>query len=295
MNKKIIPVLQLIMAAVFLASAVSKMLSPGIFEIILMDRGFADDREVAAFLSRGLFGFELALGCLLLIPHYLRRVTLPVTFVVLAAFSVYLLVLIVRGGKPDDCGCFGELVQMSPWASFFKNILLMGMTVYLFKNVPDLRSKPYLGGIVLAVSFVVVFAALPVRDVDDNVFAGITHFEPDRRVDLTDGEYVLGVFNATCEDCQAVAKSLGTYDSSGEKRPELLFLIWGESDEEIVEFFTLSSVRYPFARIDENLFFELIGDAPPRLYWLIDGEIRARWDEDFIEKLNAAFTSKKDL
>jgi hypothetical protein len=54
-------------------------------------------------------------------------------------------------------------------------------------------------------------------------------------------------------------------------------------------FWEITGATYPYHLISETEFFDLIGDSPPRIYWLNDGEVKARWDDDFTENLRAAF------
>ena len=37
--------------------------------------------------------------------------------------------------------------------------------------------------------------------------------------------------------------------------------------------------------IDMNEFLNLIGQSPPRIYWLNDGKVKEIWDKDFQKKI----------
>jgi uncharacterized membrane protein YphA (DoxX/SURF4 family) len=64
MKEKISIILRIILGLVFILSAYSKLIAPGIVEIIIVDHGLAPSREVAAILVRILIGLEFALGVL---------------------------------------------------------------------------------------------------------------------------------------------------------------------------------------------------------------------------------------
>ncbi|MBQ5594417.1 MAG: DoxX family protein, partial [Alistipes sp.] len=76
---------------------------------------------ISESLAVGLSVFEFTLGALL-ISGVWRRFTALTAVVVLLLFSV--ITLLNATVLPiGDCGCFGDAVKLSPWATFFKNII----------------------------------------------------------------------------------------------------------------------------------------------------------------------------
>ncbi len=41
--------------------------------------------------------------------------------------------------KVTDCGCFGDAITLTPWETFYKNIILIGLILLLIKNVYDIQ------------------------------------------------------------------------------------------------------------------------------------------------------------
>ena len=114
MNKEIIiKLLRIILAAVFIFSAISKLIAPGIFEITILDQGIIESREFAAYIGRFLIGIELFLGIALLQTNYLKQFVLPSTLLTLTGFTI-LLLFSHFDGNANNCGCFGEVIKMSP-------------------------------------------------------------------------------------------------------------------------------------------------------------------------------------
>ena len=35
-------------------------------------------------------------------------------------------------GKVSDCGCFGDVIHLDPWPSFYKNLVLLALTIFLY-------------------------------------------------------------------------------------------------------------------------------------------------------------------
>lgn len=128
--------LRILLSLLFLVSAVAKLYpSPNLalatFEVKqLYTMGFSEG--AAAYFSRTLIGCEFALGFLLLQPHYLKRLVIPASFLMLLVFSIHLTYSIVSGSGRENCGCFGTLLPMTPLQALIKNIIAMGMLGYLF-------------------------------------------------------------------------------------------------------------------------------------------------------------------
>lgn len=86
---------------------------------------------------------ELALGVAILI-YYRMNLTawvllaLMVFFTFLTFYSAYF-------NKVTDCGCFGDAIKLTPWESFWKDVILMVFVLHLFwyrkSYVPTLRSR----------------------------------------------------------------------------------------------------------------------------------------------------------
>ncbi len=138
--------LRIVVAVLFIISALAK-LSKGhlldspyfaisTFEVKqLYPMGFSE--SFAPYFSRTLIGIELALGLLLLQRNYLRKFIIPVTTLLLLVFITHLsYVTFLSGGNSGNCGCFGELIPMTPIQAILKNIVAVALLVYLYKLVP---------------------------------------------------------------------------------------------------------------------------------------------------------------
>lgn len=97
---------------------------------------------------------EVALGFAVLI-HYRMNLTtwilliLMVFFTFLTGYSAIL-------NKVTDCGCFGDAIKLTPWQSFWKDVILMVFVLHLFwhrrRYIPVLRKREgnfVIGGVVV--------------------------------------------------------------------------------------------------------------------------------------------------
>ena len=104
-------------SALFILSALAKLyptptLGIGAFETKYLG-AVGIEYDTARILSRLLIGFEFSLAILMLLPFYLRKLIIPSTIGLLSVFSIHLAVQAINGDA-SNCGCFGELIPMTP-------------------------------------------------------------------------------------------------------------------------------------------------------------------------------------
>ncbi len=285
---KLIAALRFLISATFIASAVSKLVSLGLFEITLIDQGLFAERSSAAVAARLLIGVELAIGLLYLQPMYLKRLISPVTMVLLIAFTGHLAYLAAIGDN-RNCGCFGELIAMSPLESIVKNILLLAIVVFVHRRLETVQGTWRIPAGLAAVALIGVWAWAPVKSIGDFPFSRYTQFEPVGRVDLSDGEKLLCVFNLDCEHCQEAARELASLQRDGTPLPEVYVLFFSEDAVTPDSFFTVTNSRFPYRMIELAEFLDFIGNAPPRIYWLKEGSIERFWDGEVTDPLRKNF------
>jgi len=84
----------------------------------------------ALFLSVFLSVLEVVLGVALIIGYRMRAtvwilLTMIVFFTFLTFYSAYF-------NKVTDCGCFGDAIKLTPWQSFYKDIILLILIAVIF-------------------------------------------------------------------------------------------------------------------------------------------------------------------
>lgn len=80
---------------------------------------------------------EFLLGVHLLFGSY-RKSTPRLVFLFLCVMTPLTLYLAIAN-PISDCGCFGDAVHLSNWTTFFKNLVLLGITVFLLYENARLR------------------------------------------------------------------------------------------------------------------------------------------------------------
>ena len=280
-------VLQYLLAITFIFSAYTKAVGPGFFEITLMDQGLASSRTFAGYMARFFIGLEFAIGFLMLLPFYVKRL-MQFTFLLLGGFTAHLIYLWWIGDT-ENCGCFGEMISMTPEQSILKNLVMLAVAFVIYKTA---ESRTISKIIPLGFSVAIILSMwllLPMPNHEDFPFESFTQFESAGRVDLSSGEKLIAIFNLDCEHCQEAATKLGELQRKHENFPELYVLFYQEGSTNVDAFEGITQSSFPYSFIDVNTFFDLIGDSPPRVYYLKDGSVAEIWDTDFGQNIANTF------
>lgn len=169
-------IIRIVIAALFIVSAVAKLYPSPYFAIStfevkqLYPLGFSE--HIAPYFSRFLIGIEFALGILFLLPVKIRKVITPVSILLLAVFTIHLSYETFKtGGNAGNCGCFGSLLPMTPIEAIIKNIVAIGLLVWLLKlkiMETDKTKIWFLSTITLA-SILGLFMLAPIRPVEEEI------------------------------------------------------------------------------------------------------------------------------
>ena len=136
MNKNrllILFILRMLIFGLFMMSGILKLF-PSIvpFEKQLVDLGLVD-WCLAPYLARFIIGLELALGIAFLQSNYLKKIVIPATAFLLIVFCVHLCITIYTfGANSGNCGCFGQLIPMTPLEALIKNIITLGILGWMY-------------------------------------------------------------------------------------------------------------------------------------------------------------------
>ena len=90
-------------------------------------------------------------------------------------------------GKVADCGCFGDVIHLDPWPSFYKNIVLLALTVFLYSQ--RRRARPVANSFwewAFLVGYAVLIIGVSVYSMRNLPPADLSDFRPGR--DLFSGD-----------------------------------------------------------------------------------------------------------
>ena len=114
--------------------------------------------DTALFIAVALAAIEFMIGIAIIVGAYRR--SSPWMALVFMLIMTPITLWIAITGAVADCGCFGDALHLSNWATFGKNLLLLLGVIYLLAFNRSVRSiyGPAIQWMVMAVSFALVMA-----------------------------------------------------------------------------------------------------------------------------------------
>jgi thiol-disulfide isomerase/thioredoxin len=167
--------IRIIISLLFIVSAVAKMYPSPYFAIStfevkqLYTLGFSEN--IAPWFSRILIGIEMALGILILQNNYLKKLIIPATILLLSVFVTHLsYVTFSKGGDSGNCGCFGELIPMTPIEAIIKNIVSIILLFILYKLLDrdKFYSKFWIVAFITLATIASIFLLAPIKKITSN-------------------------------------------------------------------------------------------------------------------------------
>lgn len=155
--------LRLLIFGLFTLSAVAKMFPIWPFEKQLIDLGFADWCS-APYFARIIIGIELSLGIAILQNNYIKRLVIPATALLLLVFCAHLTrQMVLHGAMSGNCGCFGQMIPMTPLEAFIKNIVTLALLFWLYRITEEKSGKHRFSILLLiwSLSTLFMFSAFP--------------------------------------------------------------------------------------------------------------------------------------
>lgn len=301
MNNKLIGiwVIRIIISLLFLVSAYAKVYhEPSAYFSIttfeakqLVPLGFSS--EISSYLSRILIALEFAIGVLILLPFYLKRIVIPLTIFVLAAFCVHLALQIYLTGNSGNCGCFGTLLPMTPLEAILKNIFAIGLLVILNKLLTKDKSKSIeiFYGFLIYLFFVIgIMALVPIKNssnvtIDSNyqiqedlVLEGPKQMKSEfgQTLPFADkGRLILCFFAPGCDHCRAAVRSIDSLSKIVEDFPKVEIVFMDEEVDKIPEFFEYAGSEYHYIVLDISTFYDVLTweRDTPGIFYMWNGNI----------------------
>ncbi len=307
--------LEKILGLTLVVSAALKAVDWMAFAAQVSHYGVAREPWVVGTAAVGIIGLEAALGLAILQGLASRRAALPAALALLAGFTALIgWAWVFR--DLENCGCFGKFLPMEPFESILKNLLMMAIAWLAWlrlarekrQNLASAwtatageeriaagqscawairrRHVPPLTVSMLGAAAFMGFAVVgpfgqSEREEREGVGSGSGLGEysvkrRDRRFDLGDGVYLVGLLSDACAHCAEDVAQLNELNSTAEL-PPVVGLILGEADT-LEQFREDYRPQFPNRLIPVLEFFDLIGDAPPRVYLTHNGVSVAFWD-----------------
>jgi hypothetical protein len=269
----------LVLGAVFLFSAGTKILAPRAFLSSLDAYGVLGSSWLLP-LGTGVVALELALGAMLVLGLGRRlaaRVALPLVLI-----FVVMIVYALRNGL-QDCGCFGEVLKIPPAVELVVDLVLLALTGVVLAWGENLVPAGhwltritgwgvFLLGAVFFLSQSPVLPATGRLEVSDDQLALFSQAQPP--LDISSGDHFVFLFSADCDHCWAFA---GGVELMKERLQGVQVDAVTFSDEaSLAGFRRAFAPTYPIHVLPQGLFDQLT-DMYPAALWIQGGHVTDGW------------------
>lgn len=278
--------------SVFIIAAILKLISIDEFEIYVYSFNVLNFLATSVF-SRLLIAGEFILGLFLILKIH-RRFTWNATMIVQILFTLFLTYTALFRNDAN-CHCFGDLVELSPLESIAKNIVIIGLLLFLAKDnqSKDNSHRSWLTWLIINCTLLIVFVVSPPDVIykmiystekeistvdlydsfDDIVSFNVQQQKEDIIQPAADSK-LIAIVSSGCKYCQIGIKKLSMIMKKNEQKTDKInIFIWG-SDEGILNFIKETDTEdYSYWKINPKQAIDITYGRFPIFIWLEDGEV----------------------
>lgn len=118
----------------------------------------------------------------------------------------------------------------------------------------------------------------------NSLYTSFREFIPAQTLGVNDGRVIVGVFSLDCDHCQRAASEIISFRKKfGQATPRLYALFFGTEDQ-VSAFFASAGGEFPYTILPPEKFFPLLTSAPPRVTFMINGNVILDRDADGYQK-----------
>jgi hypothetical protein len=284
-REKIIKIVCILLSSLsgllFIYSGYTKLYPIEPFEYTFVDLGISN-WFLAPFIARFMIGLEFFIGLMLFFNLYLKKFTLKLTALTLIAFTIYLLIIILREGNKGNCGCFGNEIAMTPLQAIIKNVIMLAICFFIYKFHEGFSFGKL--SYWTCIAFLVTSLGIPhiLNYVDltyseaylarpeynfklelDTLYNNAKINQPPKT--LSQGKHVISFMSLTCPHCRMAAKKIRIIH---ERNPAISFYFVLNGDKENLKRFyeETKTEDIPYCMLGARPFVYLGGTALPAIY-----------------------------
>ncbi len=275
--------IRLLLGVFFIGTAVLKLLSIDNFEVYIYSFGLFS-YTWTTFFSRLLIFIELMIGLGLILKIYFKQIWW-LTMLMMVGFTLFLVYAAIFRND-SNCHCFGDLIELNPTQSIFKNIFTIALLLFIRKERSyDYKPllKKWLVAITLLLSLAIPFILVPMDVIYNKIYSEkdnvntVAFYESlgdSTFVDLQQGRYLINYVLAGCKYCRIGAEKVTMMmDRHGISHDKLKFIIGG-SDEAIAKFVEATGTSdYQHWKIPAPEFMAITYGKFPLFVFIEDGKV----------------------
>lgn len=280
--------ISILIGALFIFSGYVKLYPIEPFEFTFVDLGIANWRT-APFIARIFISLEFFIGALLIFNVYMKKFTVKFTIAVLVIFNFYLLLVLLKDGNSGNCGCFGNVLVMTPLQALGKNIIIILLLLPFLYRKSELDYGRFTRWIIYP--FLLISLVMPhvLNYIDfsysesylkeskinqsvplDTLYNNASYKKPVK--DLDKGKKILVFMSLKCPHCKIAAKKIRLINRANRNIP--FFLVFNGETSDLQPFFTETKISgIPYCFLLGKPFIYLAGTTLPTIYLLSDAKL----------------------
>lgn len=285
--------LRIVFGFIFIASAILKLYPIEPFENLLVQYNISN-YLLAPFIARGLISLEILIGLYFIFSAKIYQLVYKLVLAFLIVLTVFLFIQLAVEGNISNCGCFGEIISLTPLESVIKNFLLIAVLLFVRKTtLPTVIKVKW----ILPVLFLLIAAFTPyllnpvgvfniqAKELNEKIdLSGLPSlYKSDKKINFSKGKHLVVYLSTSCPHCKNTASRLSVlikkYNYSN-----IVYIIGGDDNELYDEFVTYTkSEQVPIIRIIDNTFFKYSGGELPALVYIENGVLKKKWTGEFFD------------
>lgn len=275
--------IRLLLGVFFIGTAVLKLLSIDSFEIYIYSFGLFG-YTWTTFFSRLLIFCELIIGISLILNIWFKKIWW-LTMLMMVGLTLFLVYAAIFRND-SNCHCFGDLIELDPTQSVFKNIIAIMLLLIIRKgqshDYKPLMRKWLVAGtfmIALAIPFIlvpmdVIYNRIYSEKENVNTEAFYESMSDSTFVGFQQGRYLINYALAGCKFCRLGAEKVTMMvDRHGIPHEKVKFVVGG-SEEAISRFIEITGTSdYDHFKIPASQFMSITMGKFPLYVFIENGKV----------------------
>jgi hypothetical protein len=275
-----------LIGALFLFSAYSKIIGIQNFEWTLAETNMMSF-GVANITSRLLLIAEAIIGFFFLFNYHFKQKLYTWAVWLLVFFTIYLFWVMHTYGLSGNCGCFGDVVEMTPMQAVLKNIGLIALIYVL--SIFKFQWQAWPKWVLIAASVIGILAIIPpdfifITEKDTVIKESISLAEmygdkasAKPTFDYTKGKHIIAVLSTTCHHCKSAARKIAIMQKRNSALP-FYHIYQGDSNSLAMFFKEAKAANVPYQiNADYAFINRLVGlhtaKGFPKILWIENGNL----------------------
>lgn len=273
--KKVKEIFPFVIAAVFLFSGISKLISVDFFEQYIYSFRIIS-LNLSILISRLIIGFELTLSIFFSLKIY-KKTTTYITLITLSLFTIFILYSGITGIS-DDCHCFGALIQLSNSVSIIKNLIIIALIIVYLKSDTEISKNRLSKAIVaILIGFISSFAFnFPTGIITKNHEIKYCNSCFEKILDdtkLNKQRKIFCFLSVNCKYCKLAAQRISVMSQKAQNTNDIIYFLWDDKNQSDKFFKETKSIPFTHYRLNVIRFMDATSGTMPLIILYENGKV----------------------